>query len=401
MPTASKTSLDKQPRDHWLDDIKATRFRLNPHFQMVSYDDLEEADQKKFALLCGEPDFYGLLFPPASSALPIRSLSRDAALLFQKLREPSYVPHLLKSIFGAGAKEHLRRLIADGIVEVECHGEFPSGLSFSGLKPGDDTECSRFLVVRLSQEALEYGAELVGLSLPEIAGRLYMYNRLPSTPELQRKLDDPQKVIAFLSKSPATFRQLATHWVCSEMQKSWLVWRSPQNRPLPGFKLYISPMIEALPEVFRETVGVLARMKCGSFKLGLSAFGLLRPDKFVAYFESQDALLQAAQQILELTRGAAPHGVPFSAAMDHEGLLSWGMDPPSLTRDNLSPSPQSWRQWVAERAAVHLASARDGSAEAKAQLVLQRLGIEGIDTASWNPSLAIWRGLSGYSETVA
>ena len=86
---------------------------------------------------------------------------------------------------------------------------------------------------------------------------------------------------------------------------------------------------------------VLASIKDMSFKVGRGIEGLARPDKMIAYFSSYDLLSEAADRILEETKGVEAQGVPFSVAIDSAGLLSWGMDVYTTEGEN-----QSWRQWM-------------------------------------------------------
>ena len=51
---------------------------------------------------------------------------------------------------------------------------------------------------RLSNRTIKYGAEIQGLSVHEIAAHLYMFNRAPSTPLLQRRFAETEQVITYL-----------------------------------------------------------------------------------------------------------------------------------------------------------------------------------------------------------
>ena len=80
--------------------------------------------------------------------------------------------------------------------------------------------------------------------------------------------------------------------------------------------------------------------------------------------------------------------------------MSWGMDPPRFEQLLGLQSPHSWRQWVAERVAVYTVAAKESDAENTTEFVLRRIAMDGVDTATWSPNLAIWRGLAGSSEGV-
>jgi len=148
-------------------------------------------------------------------------------------------------------------------------------------------------------------------------------------------------------------------------------------------------------------VDTFFQVKCSQFKIGRTAFGLLRPDKLVAYFASLEQLKEAAELIRASAAGIAAQGVPFTGAIDAEGLVSWGMDPPRFEQVLPGQEHQSWRQWVAGRIAVYTLTARESGAENIPEFVRHRVGLDGIDTATWSPNLAIWRGRAGAEEEVA
>src|ERR1700751_2914931 len=100
-------------------DLSAARLRSHRQFRLVPYDGLQAHEQDALRSLCEDPEFFGVLAPTDGSALPVKSVSREAALLFMSLREAACLPHLLKNLFGNQANERLRQLILDGVLEVE------------------------------------------------------------------------------------------------------------------------------------------------------------------------------------------------------------------------------------------------------------------------------------------
>jgi hypothetical protein len=92
-------------------------------------------------------------------------------------------------------------------------------------------------------------------------------------------------------------------------------------------------------------------------------------------------------------------GVPFTSEIAGDGLLSWGMDPPSSEWTALAKGAESWRLWLTHRLARALLSAR-GAAVADTgetaeiepwRFALERVRLEGIDTDSWTPGGGLWR----------
>jgi hypothetical protein len=177
--------------------------------------------------------------------------------------------------------------------------------------------------------------------------------------------------------------------------EAWMVWRGRQSRDQGRggikHKLYISPRLAALPAAFAGLVETMGETGC-HFKIGSSAAGLLRPDKMVVYFSSQEDLLAAASRLALRLDGLPAHGVPFSAEIAGDGLLSWGMDPPTSETRLSWEEPESWRLWIARRLAAALVAAH-GAATAGVEpgdFALERLRQEGVDVDEWTPSPSIW-----------
>jgi hypothetical protein len=125
-----------------------------------------------------------------------------------------------------------------------------------------------------------------------------------------------------------------------------------------------------------------------SFKIGKDLPGICRPDKFVVYFDRPDDLQATAEEFRDRLAGHPAHGIPFTAAITDDGLLSWGADPPAGAGG--SPS-SSWRLWVARRLAEHLTSARRSSGGLEPwHFALERLRVGGVDVDTWIPAGDIW-----------
>jgi len=375
-------------------DLNTARLRSNPRFRLVSFDECDERERLLLEPLAQDSNFYGILAPPDTSPAPAKSMSRDAALLFMSLREPAIVPHLLTSLFGASVQERIQELILDGVFEIEQDGAFASGSAALPQLSHDSREKPNSQVAQLSNEAMVYVTAAEGLSPSEAAARLYMYNRVPCTPALQRRFARDDDVLAFLAGKTALAKRLQKYWVREVSQEAWLTWHQASSAS-HGFKLFISPTLDGLPQTFEVAVDAFCQVKCSHFKVGRSAFGLLRPDKFVAYFESLEQVKEAAELIRASTSGVSAQGVPFTAAIDTEGLTSWGMDPPRFEQVMAWQEHQSWRQWVTERLAVYTLAAKESGAENVVEFASRRIGFDGVNPDTWTPNLAIWRGSVG------
>ena len=446
------------------------RLRANPAFELVLHDRLPEPDRRLLADLESDPEHYGLLRPRPGSGLGLRAVDRDTALLFLTLGQAGRLPAYVRArLGGQEAGEVVARLVADGVLEVEAApGEerflwgpaafaalalgrpaaapspgLPAGAPSLDLPAGAPAMASG-RIAELSRAALVYGQELArtvaGIEPLHLSLRLYVYHRLPLTPRWRRELPTAAAVRRYLGVGEGgAWRALAGRYWSEQpaaAAASWLWWRraaaaSAGAAPATGeaaaarptYKLYVSPLPEALPDCFGRILDGLAAAGAPSFKLGATAGGLLRPDKFVAYFASFEELAAAAASLEERLAGhpAIPaHGVPFSSEIGAGGLLSWGIDPPP---EDLAGLPgggrQSWRLWLTHRLARALLAgvaaggggggggggaagaggggmSSGGEAAGSEEMepwrfALVRLTLDGVDTASWTPGGRLWR----------
>ena len=214
------------------------------------------------------------------------------------------------------------------------------------------------------------------------------------------RLPDAHAVLAFLGAADGMplHRRLSSAWRVSEKPlNGWIAWSSTRTiatSPAPNqptCQLYVSPAPSDLPFAFAEVSNLAAAPQ--QFKVGAEATGILRPDKLVLYFSSLERLHAAADELQSRLGGIAAHGVPFSAEISGDGLLSWGMDPPSTSRVVSWQEPESWRLWVVRRlaAAMVAAQAEPDAAVAPAHFAMERLRHQGVDVEDWTPSAALWR----------
>ena len=80
-------------------------------------------------------------------------------------------------------------------------------------------------------------------------------------------------------------------------------------------------------------------------------------------------------------------GVPFTAEIGGEGLLSWGVDPAQERHRLAWEGPVSWRLFVTSRLARALLHARHESGPGLEpwRFALERLRLEGVDISTWTP----------------
>ncbi|HET9235260.1 MAG TPA: hypothetical protein VFP10_14085 [Candidatus Eisenbacteria bacterium] len=332
-------------------------------------------------------DFYGLLQPRPGGALRPRLVCAETALLFLTLREPGTIPAATAQAFSLDA---VWRLVLDGILEVERgDGEFVSGADATALGPRASASVTSHPIAALSKQALEEAAEIEG-GEAEVADFLYGYHRVPLSARWKARLPDRASVFSFLGLAdPIRRRLLERHWIGVDdaQPTGWISWRARAAASIESesarFKLYVSPALDDFPEVFAAVLDCLPS-HATHFKIGADACGLLRPDKCVAYFSSLDGLHRCAQAVHESCGTVRVQGVPFTAPVDDDGLLTWGMDPP--------PQPQrsSWRQWITQRLATFLVDARASRAANACEFALERLRHEHVDPETFTPSSQIW-----------
>lgn len=385
-------------------EILQRGFRANPDFELVLFDRLKPRERETLAELRKDPDFYGVLRPRhragASAALGVKSVDRETALLFLTLREPGPLPSYMQAMLGDGARRVVARLVADSILEVEqAPGEprFVSGaaaLALFGEHRSGGGAGGRLAEISLA--ALRYAQDLAETDALSLSFRLYGYNRRPLTPRWKRLLPKGESVLAWLGVGPGgPRRQLAERaWErTGGSTEWWLSWRSRQDSDLSGggatWKLYVSPVPEAMPESFGDILEALAVGRAAQFKIGADALGMLRADKMVAYFPSFERLAAAAEALASRLSGIPAQGVPFTSEIGGAGLLSWGVDPP---REEASfGGGESWRLWLTHRLARALLSARAGAQADPWRFALERVRLKGVDTDSWTPGATLWK----------
>ena len=382
----------------------------NPKCELVLFDRLPAEQREMLKDLQKDPNFYGILRPLENSGLGVKSVSRDTALLYLTLQQPGRLPDYVRATLGDQCRQEITRLVLDGVLALEQDGQFLSGSEAAALICGSNGESpatgdAEGFLERLSREALRYGQSLGLADARALSTRLYGYNRTPLSPYWKRTLPDSGAVVEYLGIGEGSTRDLLDReWSRvpnPAANDGWLAWQARRfgtrvslgDRTITACKLYISPKTDHLPEVFPVILAVLTRTGVRHFKIGKDAPGLLRPDKMVAYFRSYEDLIDTAEQLKSELTGCAAQGVPFTAELAAEGLLSWGVDPPAEEQVLPWLGRESWRLWVTNRLAVALiaASSDNTSALEPWQFALMRLQFEGVDTRFWTPAGTEWK----------
>jgi hypothetical protein len=392
-----------------LKNIVEASFRANPAYKLVLFDRLPPDQQDALRDLTRDPYLYGVLIPREGGGRNTKSVCRDTALLLYALSQPGTLPAYARAMLGEDCNQAVAELVLDEVLEMEHAGEFVCGAGAYDLiyqrRPAAVEEGA---LARLTRAALEYGQALDIEDSGRISARLYFYNRAPLSAFWKRRFPGQDAVASYLGiESGGALRQLLDgSWIRlkpSAQSEGWFQWQAVNDKTSGGgsshvYKLYVSPKPEFIREAFQGMVEALTDTQAHHFKVGCDAPGLLRPDKMVAYFSSFEALGAAATRIGAALEGCEAQGVPFTAALQADGLLSWGIDPAA---DKVTLSWQehpSWRLWVTNRLAVALVSARSAGDIGLEpwRFALERLRLENVDTDTWTPTEAF-----GHTEGVA
>lgn len=377
-------------------DLREARLRANPAYELVLFDRLGPAEQQTLEALGRDPDAYGILRPLAVRGLHAKSISREMALLWLTLQQPARLPRYAVRMLGDSCNQVIGQMILDGVLEIESDGRMLSGPAAQGLICADvDNPGPETAVAALSRHAIDYGASLEIADPLSLAGRLYAYNSAPASARWRRMLPDTSTVERYLGMHDgATGRLLRSAWVRLPGERrasAWIAWSSIPRQARENetiYKLYISAACSDLRAAFEATASVVDRCNAVQWKVGADVYGLLRPDKMVAYFVEMTDLQQAASLLTEKLAGCPGQGVPFTAEIAGGGLLSWGIDP--LTDEYAVPwlQRESWRVRICNglASALLLAKSIHQTKPSAGRFAIDRLRLEGIDTASWTPT---------------
>jgi hypothetical protein len=385
--------------------IERACFRANPRYALVLLDRLSSAERQLVGGLEPDAGQYGVLRPRPGSELQTRAVSADTALLFLTLAEPGPLPNYVVARLGRETERTIGRLVLDGVLEMEHEGGYVSGAAAGDVVAPGRSDAGRGRIGELSRAALCYGQELLGLPEPLLARRLYGYGHRPVDAGLRRRLNGDAALGAYLGLESGGSR-------CEPLDAGWWEIVAPQggegrywrmwcprvtgqqwtDRVGPSYKLYVSPATGELKAAIRAVAASLATVRgVLAFKVGFSVAAICRPDKLIVYLDRLDDLQAGASLLVERLAGCPAHGVPFTAEITRDGLLSWGADPPARSSTN-EIEGTGWRLWVTRRLAEYLTAA--GNADCGElepwQRALQRLRLSGIDPDTWIPTNGMW-----------
>lgn len=264
----------------------------------------------------------------------------------------------------------------------------PSRLAYGYREMGERVTDS------LALAALRHAASLTQPNAPELAQRLYRYNRYPLSPTLRRAFPHAHAVLRYLLSEH-------TGELASLLDKQWsqtpsrdrfwtCLCRTVRVKRPPGlsFKLYVSPTLDATPQAFLDTVQALPHSGATRLKVARRVETLVRPDKLVLYFDTLEETDAMAYELRSRLDQLPAQGVPFGCRFDvaAPGMVSWGIDlPPQSVGEALS-----WRGWITKELAIALNRSESCNIEEQVDAALEHVRRKGVDPTCWRPNIEAW-----------
>ena len=367
----------------WAEHFVAT-VRANDRYEFVPIEELPDTARRSLESVNGA---HGVLVSRASSELSDIVVDAAGAGLVKLLSNGGPPPATL-----AEEPAALAQLVLDEVLQIETSGGYTSGPdAFVDLVAEPIDPPVSALACR-SHDLIRRAARIGTDSRDLIMARLYRSGRLPVSARWERIFPSPDAVASMLGYADMV-SPLHRDWFLTTTYSAsgWLAWSRHDDRqdsPPSEFpyKLYVSPLPGALPELARSLVSAITDAGSSRFKIGSDAPGLLRPDKFVVYASNAAEVTTIAAAVTAAIGPAEAHGVPFTAELANGGLQSWAGDPAS-DQSPVGLGAESWRVAVCRRAADWIAQAQRARLDERdvTKYALARLDLAGVDIASFSP----------------
>ena len=353
--------------------------RFNSSLELIPWAALPPDEQAHLRSIGGIDQPPAIVRALPGSLATVKLVDQPTANLLACLRTPQSFPS------AEALPIHLRRLLLDGLLECDSAGEFASGPSAAKLFDSPAPYGGA-----LSLDALRYASSLPYHDARLIASRLYAFHAAPCTATWKRALSHDGAVARWLGLHPngVLAQRFATGGYDEIDHPQWLAWHfATQDLP---FKLYISPLPEALPDAAGPVVEEAIAHGAGSFKVGRTLGNILRPDKLILYFADFERLRATAARLEKRLRRLPAHGIPFTCPLDPRAMLSWGSDPPYRGEFAGWTQGESWRAWIVRRLAGAILEARQAGQTDPWRFALAKVNADGVDTTRWAPVKTFW-----------
>lgn len=386
-------------------------FRLNPAFKIKPVDELTEKQKTNFRRILSGKNVHSLLHAPREAKLSVKALNRELTELLEYLRKPRRMNDL-PAKFREDSEREMQQLVVqlvlDGVLEIRSNGGFMSGIeaintvmSEAKRVAGRREAAEPNDMFRLSRRAIDFALISPYDHPRDISWILYNFNRIPMHRYRRRQLPDEEAVLRFLDIDedgswrgmPGAIRPIPPErdgegefTAFYQIWRSWRIGRRKKGKEALGYKVYVSPLPDDMPAVFKIVRGKLADSDAHAMKTGRVASAMLRPDKLIVYFRDISSALAFAGKLLGDTSSFAGHGVPFTYQLNGgTSLISVGVDPPGKFGIE-----NSWRRYVTDKLALAIQGAHRANAEDIFEFIRTYMAMFGVDIDEWRPVNRDW-----------
>lgn len=386
-------------------------FRLNPIFEIIPVEELTEKQRTGFRRILSGKNIHSLLHAPGKAEFSVKALNQPLAEFLENLREPQRVKDLLVKFREESDKEIrqlLIQLILDGVLEVESNGGYLSGIealnkviSPAAHTAARDESRNKTFTHEISKRALEFTLLSVYKHPRDLAWILYNFNRLPMNRARRLRLPDEESVSRFLDLDEDGCWQGMSEQIQPiaaerddegnykpffQVWRSWRIGQKRKGKEAAGYKVYLCPMPEDVPAVFKLVRENVAGTGAHAMKTARVASALLRCDKLIVYFRSISEALEFVEGLRKGTSSFRGQGIPFSYQVNRESpMISIGVDPPGkFGIDN------SWRRYVTDKLALAIQGCHREKADSPLEYIRTNMRIFGVDIDEWRPVNRDW-----------
>lgn len=387
-------------------------FRLNPIFTITPVEKLSEGQKRKFRRVIEKKDIYGLLHAPPGAKATVKALNRKLADFLNRLRRPCKIADLFPEAGeedNSGKQQFIVQLVLDSVLEVKYEKSFISGVeavnrvllpSMKTQKP--DVPGSKNHVQALSGKAIDFTLNSALIQPRDMSSFMYNFNRLPLCRRWRQRLPDEASVTEFLGlKEDNSWRGMPERVklrtvetdeegnlkVFDQFWRYWYLGDKKEGRETSNYKVYVSPLPEDVPEVFRIVRDDFVHSGACAMKIGRNLTELLRSDKFIVYFSEYKAAFDFAVKLSGSTASYRYQGVPFSFQIDPDKpLVSLGVDPPLKFGER-----NSWRHYITNKLALAIQGVWRSETKEPLEHINTHMRMVGVDSINWRPVNNDWQ----------
>ncbi len=336
------------------------QFSLSSDYQLIASEELPLDLKQIYADVIDAENFFGMLIPRPGSGRNPKLVSSGDAFLFSWLQFRGSVPDYFYKA-DKSFDQYLQKLVLDGILVSD-----KPVFACNELRLNEDVSDVAIIQAYLSGET----------DALRLTAKLYFYGRLPCSLQMMKSLPDTASLLNFLkSKTSGSVAK-------PKLKDCWMHWNFEESN-LGKLKLYFCCQPLFVNEVFEPVYLACQQSDAVGLKLAADAVTLHRPDKFVAYFETMEALECCLERLAEV-----PTPPKQELAFVAPTQLDWvyrGIDPDKETKPLPFTGGQSWRVWICQQLSLALIEARRNSltpweAVARAK---SRLELDGVNCRTW------------------